>query len=175
LADDTAPFWKTKTLDQMSTAEWESLCDGCARCCLVKLEDEDSGKIHLTRLACRLLDTNACRCTDYSNRFARMSDCLAITPANLASLTWLPETCGYRTIQEGRDLAWWHPLVSGDPDTVHLAGISARGWTISEARVPEDEIDRYIIQNYRKSKAVPKRSGTGRTKRRVASIPGGAS
>lgn len=121
------PFWQTKTLEEMNVAEWESLCDGCARCCLNKLQDEDTGDIHYTSVACTLLDGSSCRCTDYRNRQAKVPDCVRLTPEEAHSLIWLPKTCAYRRLAEGRDLAWWHPLVSGNPDTVHEAGISVRG------------------------------------------------
>ena len=121
------PFWRTKSLDEMSEAEWESLCDGCGRCCLNKLEDWDTGEISWTDIACRLLDGQTCRCTKYTSRQVLVPDCIPLTPDTVRSLTWLPPTCGYRLIAEGRDLYWWHPLVSGDPDTVHAAGISVRG------------------------------------------------
>jgi uncharacterized protein len=121
------PFWRAKSLDAMSPAEWESLCDGCARCCLVKLEDEETGAIHHTDVGCTLLDDSACRCRDYDNRQGRVPDCLRLTPEAVRTLSWLPPTCAYRLLAEGRDLYWWHPLVSGDPATVHRAGISVRG------------------------------------------------
>jgi uncharacterized cysteine cluster protein YcgN (CxxCxxCC family) len=139
------PFWETKRLEHMSPEEWDSLCDGCGQCCLNKVEEEDTGKIYLTRLSCRLLDLNSCRCKDYENRFARMPDCLSIDIKAVKKLKWLPESCAYRRVNEGRGLAWWHPLVSGDPETVHQAGVSVRGWARSEKGVPEDEIARYII------------------------------
>ncbi|WP_159592855.1 YcgN family cysteine cluster protein [Chelativorans xinjiangense] len=131
------PFWKTKPLEAMSPAEWESLCDGCGKCCLAKLEDEDTGDIHWTSVACRLFDAGACRCTDYAGRLKRVPDCVRLTPENVRTLTWLPATCAYRLVAEGKDLAWWHPLVSGNPETVHEAGISVRG----RVRALEDELD----------------------------------
>ncbi len=130
--NEPLPFWKTKRLDEMSREEWESLCDGCARCCLHKLEDEDTGEILQTNVCCRLLDTEACRCTRYAERRRLVPDCWVLTPGNVAGLHWMPRSCAYRRLAEGRDLEWWHPLVSGDPDTVHRAGISVRGKVVSE-------------------------------------------
>ncbi len=131
MADE--PFWRRKTLAEMTRSEWESLCDGCAKCCLDKLEDEDTGEISYTEVACRLLDLGTCRCTDYANRTRFVPDCVVLTPRTVARLTWLPSTCAYRLISEGRDLEWWHPLVSGDPETVHRAGVSVRGRAVPEA------------------------------------------
>jgi uncharacterized protein len=139
------PFWETKTLEQMSSEEWEQLCDGCGRCCLLKLEDEDTGEVHLTRLACKLLDLNSCQCKDYPNRQKKVHDCLSIDIAKVRSLEWLPDSCGYRRVDDGRGLAWWHPLVSGSSDTVHEAGISVRGLARSEARVKPEALFKYII------------------------------
>ena len=101
-------FWRQKSLQEMSQAEWESLCDGCGRCCLVKLEDEDSGEIHNTSLSCQLLNTATCRCRDYANRHSRVDDCIQLNPENVSVLKWLPRSCAYRTIHEGRKLEWWH-------------------------------------------------------------------
>ena len=122
-----APFWKTKSLEDMTRAEWESLCDGCALCCLNKVEFEDTGEVVFTSLGCRYLDIHACRCVDYANRKTNLPDCVELTPATVRTLTWLPESCAYRLVAEGRDLHWWHPLVSGDPESVHRAGVSVRG------------------------------------------------
>src|SRR6202142_2974617 len=119
MPDEKAPFWRTKRMSEMSKAEWESLCDGCGRCCLNKLIDEDTHQTVYTDVGCRLLDGQACRCTDYAHRQQRVRDCVRLTPRNVKRLTWLPPTCGYRLVADGRDLAWWHPLVSGDPETVH--------------------------------------------------------
>lgn len=135
-------FWRRKTLEEMSRDEWEALCDGCARCCLVKLEDDDTGEISYTDIACRLLDHGTCRCTRYSQRNALVPDCVDLTPEVVRRVTWLPSTCAYRLLAEGQDLRWWHPLVSGDPDTVRAAGISVHGRIVPESRGdnPEDRI-----------------------------------
>ena len=127
MPDEPAPFWRTKSMGEMTKAEWESLCDGCGRCCLNKLIDEDTNQTVFTDVGCRLLDGQTCRCTDYAHRQARVKDCVRLTPRNVRRLSWLPPTCGYRLVAEGRDLYWWHPLVSGDPETVHAAGVSVRG------------------------------------------------
>lgn len=121
------PFWRIKTLAEMTSGEWESLCDGCGRCCLVKLEDEESGSVHYTDVACTLFDADRCRCRDYGNRQAQVPDCVRLETTNVAELSWLPPTCAYRLVAQGRELPWWHPLVSGDAETVHQAGISVRG------------------------------------------------
>jgi uncharacterized cysteine cluster protein YcgN (CxxCxxCC family) len=144
-AADPAPFWQRKPLAEMTNAEWESLCDGCARCCLNKLEDEDTGEIHWTDVACRLLDGDSCRCRDYPNRQAKVPDCVALTADNVTALSWLPPTCAYRLVGEGRDLYWWHPLVSGDPETVHAAGISVRGRTVSEKGMPFADWEKRVV------------------------------
>ena len=129
----------------MTAAQWESLCDGCARCCLRKLEDVDTGEVHYTSVVCHLM-TDACRCSAYEDRTRLVPDCVELTPARTGEFHWLPSTCAYRVIAEGRDLEWWHPLVSGDPNTVHEAGISVRGKTVSDAHVPEDAMEEYVIR-----------------------------
>ncbi|MGK7867318.1 YcgN family cysteine cluster protein [Falsiroseomonas sp. E2-1-a20] len=126
------PFWRTKTLGAMTRPEWESLCDGCGRCCLHKLRDEETEALRWTNVACRLLDGQSCQCRNYANRKAVVPDCVKLTPAKVASIDWLPPTCAYRLLAEGRDLPWWHPLVSGDPETVHQAGVSVRGRVVAE-------------------------------------------
>lgn len=126
------PFWKRKKLVELSGKEWESLCDGCGKCCLNKLEWIDTGKVEYTDVACRLLDLESCRCQNYVNRTQHVSDCLVLSPEAINAVSWLPSTCAYRLVDEGRDLHWWHPLVSGSPETVHLAGVSVRNKAISE-------------------------------------------
>jgi hypothetical protein len=139
------PFWKTKSLAEMTAEEWESLCDGCGRCCLIKLEDEDTGELAYTRVACELLDIGACRCTDYDNRHERVPGCVRLTVSAVDELGWLPDTCAYRLVANGEGLAWWHPLVSNDPSTIHEAGISIRDFAISEKRVKK--IEKYIVRS----------------------------
>jgi uncharacterized cysteine cluster protein YcgN (CxxCxxCC family) len=139
------PYWRTKGLAEMDSGEWEALCDGCARCCLNKLEEEDSGDIFWTNVACTLLDGESCRCRDYEGRHTLVPDCVRLTPDNVTELAWLPPTCAYRLIAEGRDLYWWHPLVSGDPESVHQAGISVRGRTVSEDGIAPEELEDFIV------------------------------
>ena len=138
-------FWKDKSLFEMSTEEWESLCDGCARCCLHKLEDEDTGDVHYTAVVCRYLDQEACRCTEYEDRTKLVPDCIQLTPVGALDYSWLPGTCAYRVLAEGRELAWWHPLVSGSKNTVHEAGISVTGKCVSELHVHPDAMEEQII------------------------------
>jgi len=143
---DNAPFWRRKTLTEMTGAEWESLCDGCGRCCLNKLEDEDTGRIYYTDVGCRLLDAKACRCRDYENRSAEIADCVRLTPDNVGEIAWLPPTCAYRLLAEGRDLYWWHPLVSGTPESVHAARISVRRRVAAlEDTVPNEALEDHIV------------------------------
>lgn len=137
-----APFWKTKRLTEMSAEEWESLCDGCAKCCLLKLEDEDTGEIAYTRLHCRLLDAETCRCSDYRNRKRHVPDCVKLTPKKIDRIKWMPRTCAYRLVQEGADLPDWHHLVCGDRERIHAEGHSIMGRTLDEDTVlEEDQID----------------------------------
>lgn len=136
----TEPFWRTKTLAELSREEWEALCDGCGKCCLAKMEDEDTGEIHWTSVGCRLFNDAACTCTDYANRHDLVSDCVGLTADNVPTIKWLPNTCAYRLRAEGRDLYWWHHLVSGSRETVHEAGISMRGRvTALETQMTDDE------------------------------------
>jgi uncharacterized cysteine cluster protein YcgN (CxxCxxCC family) len=140
------PFWEDKKLDEMTPAEWESLCDGCGRCCLKKLEHESSRKVAYTDVACRLLDRDRCRCKRYSARVELVPDCVELTAVNIQEIPWLPSTCAYRRLADGQPLEWWHPLVSGDRKTVHEAGISVRGRVTSETDVHPDEIEERVIR-----------------------------
>ena len=137
------PFWKTMTLEQMNREQWESLCDGCGRCCLHKFQDGKTGKVTYTWVSCYLLDVQACHCSGDGNRTTLVPDCLVLTPELIPR--WLPRTCAYRRLSEGRDLDAWHPLVSGDPESVHRAGISVRDKAVSEVYVHPEDVDFYAI------------------------------
>lgn len=139
------PFWQTLTLEQMSEDQWESLCDGCGRCCTIKIEDAETGKVYPTRAACTLLDTRTCRCTDYEHRAQRVKDCLVLDPDGVRAYGWLPDSCAYRRLAEGKELCWWHPLVSGRPESVSEAGISVRGQLISQDHVHESDLPAMIV------------------------------
>ncbi len=142
---DEAPYWQHLTLDEMSDKQWESLCDGCGRCCLNKLEHEDTGQIIWTNVACSLLSDETCACSDYKNRSTLVPDCIQLTPKKIRELSWLPATCAYRLLSEGKDLYWWHPLLSGDKETVHIAGISVRGLTVSEEGMEVEDYENYVV------------------------------
>ncbi|MCH8616847.1 YcgN family cysteine cluster protein [Sphingomonas sp. SM33] len=135
---DVKPFWE-RPLAELDRGQWEALCDGCGRCCLHKLEDEETGLIYPTNVACALLDRRNGRCTDYAHRKSRVTDCVVLSRNSIGKLDWLPESCAYRLRSEGQPLPAWHYLVSGSRETVHEAGQSTRGWTVSEADVEELE------------------------------------
>ena len=137
-------FWREKSLRQMSRPEWESLCDGCGKCCIHKLEDEETGELLPTNVACRLLDRTSGRCKDYRNRRAYVPECVRLTPEKVLDLDWLPSTCAYLLLAQGKELFDWHPLVSGDPESVHRAGQSVRGWTVSEDEA--GELEMHIVE-----------------------------
>lgn len=138
-------WWNTLTLDQLSTEQWEALCDGCGRCCLHKLEDEETGEYHFTRIRCRLLDDKTSRCSDYANRLEKVADCVKLSPENTADFQWLPSTCAYRLRANGKALHDWHPLVSGDPESVRRAGMTVRNNTVSDEDVRFYEYEDHII------------------------------
>ncbi len=139
-------FWEQKALDQLSQEEWESLCDGCARCCLIKLEDEEDGTLYTTSISCRYLNLETCRCGHYAERSTLVPECLQVTPQNVEQLTWMPQSCAYRLLATGQPLPPWHPLLSGDPTSVHSAGISIQALAISEQEVADEELwVEYII------------------------------
>lgn len=145
MTDTRTPFWKNKTLAEMTPAEWESLCDGCGRCCLLKLEDEDTNALYYTNIACHLLDDESCRCSDYANRVQRIPECLVIQHDNPEHMEIMPTTCAYYLLAKGEDLPDWHPLVTGDPDSVHQAGISVLGKVVSELYIHPDQLTDHII------------------------------
>ncbi len=138
-------FWLTKSLDEMTQEEWESICDGCGRCCLLKLEDEETKQIHYTGVACRYLNLETCRCRCYEERLEVYSECIILTPDKIDEFKWLPVTCSYRRLAEGKGLADWHHLVTGDPESVHEAGISIRGKVISEKYIKLEDLEAYIL------------------------------
>jgi uncharacterized protein len=138
-------FWNTKTLEEMSVVEWELLCDRCAKCCLHKIEDVQSGRVFFTNVACRLLEPGVCHCHDYDHRMDLVQGCVTLTASMVREVNWLPESCAYRRLAEGRGLAWWHPLVSGDASTVHQAGVSIVGKIIKEACIDLSNLEAWIV------------------------------
>jgi len=138
-------FWEYKPLAEMTHGEWEALCDGCGKCCLVKLQEEDDGPVEYTDVACRLLDLGTCRCSEYANRKSHVPDCVQLSPAKLADLDWMPSTCAYRLLADGHPLPAWHPLVSGDPNSVHAAGMSVSGRVVSERQVKDSDLEDHIV------------------------------
>lgn len=146
---ETKNFWETKKLEQLTEGEWESLCDGCGYCCLVKLEDERNGEIANTSVACRLLDIETCQCSDYQNRLERVPMCVKITPDSLPDIlarkNWLPSSCAYRLLHEGKALPDWHPLLAGSADAVHQAGCSIKFFALSEEFIHPDQILDFLV------------------------------
>ena len=141
-----ARFWENVPLGKMTQTEWEALCDGCGKCCLNKLEDPDTQQIDLTRVACRLFDDESCRCGQYDIRLKLVPECVVLTPQTLPKAAyWMPRTCAYRLLHEGRPLYDWHPLISGDPNSVHRAGVSVQGMTVPEFEIHEDDWEDHII------------------------------
>lgn len=140
-------FWEKYPMDRLSQVEWEALCDGCGKCCLNKLEDEETGEVALTRIACRLLDDSSCLCGQYATRHQFVPECIVLTPKNMdKNAYWMPETCAYKLLWQGKRLYDWHPLISGDPQSVHDAGVSVQGITIPEFEVPDEDWEDYIIE-----------------------------
>mgnify|MGYP000326560412 FL=1 len=139
-------FWERFPLEELSHEEWEALCDGCGRCCLVKLQDEDDGRLYFTDLACQYLDHHQCRCTTYADRFERVPDCVRVTARMARNYDWLPASCAYRRLARGQGLADWHPLISGDPESVHRAGISVRDAVVSETAVAEADYEDHVVR-----------------------------
>ncbi len=163
---DKTRFWETIPLEEMTDAQWESLCDGCGQCCLFKLEDADTGEYALTDVACRYLDHDTCRCSDYANRRRNVPDCVKVTPRNIRELRWMPETCAYRLLADGKPLFDWHPLVSGDPESVHTSGASVRGKAVNEDMV--DDLEDHVVAelNRRIESGIPPLGFPGSNKRR---------
>lgn len=148
MSDKSERFWETKTLEEMSKEEWESLCDGCARCCLQKLEDIETGMIFYTQIICELMDEETCRCTQYERRSEVVPSCVTLTPQNVKELDWMPDTCAYRLLVEGKPLYDWHPLISGTYETVIYEGISVKDQVISEKEVPQEDWEAYITDKF---------------------------
>jgi uncharacterized cysteine cluster protein YcgN (CxxCxxCC family) len=139
-------FWQQKKLQDMTPQEWESLCDGCAICCALKIEDEDTSEIFFTNVVCHFLDSDSGRCSDYDNRCQNVPTCIQVTPDNAAQLFWMPHTCAYRLVAEGKPLPQWHHLITGDRESVHDAGISVRGRVVSEAHIHPDDVPEFVVE-----------------------------
>ena len=139
------PFWETTSLKDMTRKQWESLCDGCALCCLHKLEDEDTEEVYYTDVHCRYMDTANCNCTVYLERQEKVPNCVWLTPDQASEFHWLPDSCAYRVLAERRKLADWHPLISGDPNSVHEAGVSIKGKGVADDQVAEEDWEDHII------------------------------
>lgn len=145
-----ARFWETTALEDMDKAQWEALCDGCGKCCLIKLEDEDSGKIAYTNVACRLFEDATCRCANYPLRKQLVSGCVVLSPENIArNAYWMPQSCAYRRLFEGKGLPAWHPLVTGDPSSTQTSGKSMQNKTLAEYDIDEDELENYVIEGFK--------------------------
>lgn len=138
-------FWEQYPLEELTAEEWEALCDGCGQCCLLKFQDDESGELAVLNLACELLDLHSCRCSDYERRLERVPECTRLTPERVGEFRWLPHSCAYRRVAEGRKLARWHPLLSGDPERVHRKGISVRSFAVTSRGVPEEQYEDHII------------------------------
>lgn len=138
-------FWEQYPLEELTAEEWEALCDGCGQCCLLKFQDEESGELAVLNLACELLDVHSCRCSDYEHRLERVPECTRLTPERVEEFRWLPHSCAYRRVAEGRKLARWHPLLSGDPERVHRKGVSVRSFAVTSRGVPEEQYEDHII------------------------------
>lgn len=139
-------FWDTVPLASMTEPEWEALCDGCGKCCLNKLEDEETAEVVFTRVACRLFDDQSCRCANYAERKKFVPECVVLTPQSLPKAAYfMPRTCAYRLLHEGHELPSWHPLITGDPESVQRAGVSVKGITVAETDVPEDDWEDYLL------------------------------
>ncbi len=139
-------FWEVKTLEQMTPEEWEALCDGCGLCCLVKLEDEESGEVRITSVSCRLLNIETCRCTDYVNRLEKVSMCAQLSLENISSMQWLPESCAYKRLDAGKKLPDWHPLISGDKNSVHDVGVSVKFFALSEEYIHPEQLADFLME-----------------------------
>lgn len=138
-------FWEQYPLEELTAEEWEALCDGCGQCCLLKFQDEESGELAVLNLACELLDVHSCRCSDYEHRLERVPECTRLTPERVEEFRWLPHSCAYRRVAEGRKLARWHPLLSGDPERAHRKGVSVRSFAVTSRGVPEEQYEDHII------------------------------